>query len=113
MYFTNQLRPKLISGLIGFVLPLGQMALAQTHSNSATELVISLPYLSQLEGYQRYSPSKIETWRKSNQIVEQIGGWRSYAKEGTPIPASSTDANHQEHQMHHEMPMNHDQGGQR
>ena len=113
MYFTNQPWPKLKLALIGFVLLSTQMAQAQTPSNSATEQAISLPYQSQLEGYQRYTPSKIETWRKSNQTVEQIGGWKAYAKEGASTPASSTDAGHQQHQMHHAMPMNHEHGGQR
>lgn len=81
MYFTNQPWPKLKSALIGFVLLSGQVAQAQTPPSSATEQAISLPYQSQLEKYQRYTESKIETWRQSNQTVEQIGGWKAYAHE--------------------------------
>ncbi len=113
MHFTNKPWPQFKWALIGYVLLSSQLAQSQTPSNAATDQEIRLPYQSQLEGYQRYSSSKIETWKKSNQTVEQIGGWKAYAKEGVSTPSSSNDAGHTQHQMHHEMPMKHEHGGQR
>lgn len=113
MHFKNKPWPKFKWALIGYVLLSSQLAQSQTPSNAATDQEIRLPYQSQLEGYQRYSSSKIETWKKSNQTVEQIGGWKAYAKEGVTTPASSNEVQHQQHQMHHQMPMKHEHGGQR
>lgn len=85
MYFTNKPLPVLKWVWVGFALLPGQMAQAQTPADStnasAPEQTIHLPYQSQLEGYQRYIASKIQTWRQSNQTVEDIGGWKAYAKE--------------------------------
>mgnify|MGYP006287468719 CR=1 FL=1 len=113
MHFTNKPWPELKWALMGYVLLTSQMAQSQTPLNAATDQEIRLPYKSQLEGYQRYTSSKIETWRKSNQTVEQIGGWKAYAKEGVTTPASSNEAQPQQHQIHHEMGMKHEHGGQR
>jgi hypothetical protein len=113
MHFTNKPWRELKWALMGYVLLTSQMAQSQTPLNAATDQEIRLPYQSQLEGYQRYTSSKIETWRKSNQTVEQIGGWKAYAKDGVTTPTSSNEAQPQQHQMHHEMGMKHEHGGQR
>ncbi len=113
MHFTNKPWRELKWALMGYVLLTSQMAQSQTTLNSASYHVFRLPYPSQLEKYQRYTSSKIETWRKSNQTVEQIGGWKAYAKDGVTTPTSSNEAQPQQHQMHHEMGMKHEHGGQR
>lgn len=43
---------------------------------------ISAPnYLSPLRGYNVYATTESIDWRKANQTVEAIGGWRTYARE--------------------------------
>jgi hypothetical protein len=44
---------------------------------------VELVYQSSFQNYQRYSASTIQTWKKSNETVKDIGGWRAYAKEIT------------------------------
>lgn len=60
-----------------FALPLLCMALP-AHSETAAQ---TLEYQSAFEGYQAYSDPEIQNWPKANQLVEEIGGWRVYARE--------------------------------
>ena len=39
------------------------------------------PYRSAFEGYQPYTEEKITNWKAANDTVDQIGGWREYAKQ--------------------------------
>lgn len=48
---------------------------------NAEQAVQELDYQSAFEGYQAYSDSEIQNWPKVNQLVEEIGGWRVYARE--------------------------------
>lgn len=56
--------------LFAFALPLQAETAAQV-----------LEYKSAFEGYKSYSDSEIQNWPKSNQLVDEIGGWRVYARE--------------------------------
>lgn len=58
-------------------LPLLCMALP-AHSETAAQ---TLEYQSAFEGYQAYSDPEIQNWPKANELVEEIGGWRVYARE--------------------------------
>lgn len=40
-----------------------------------------LEYQSAFEGYRPYNDPEIQNWPKVNQLVEEIGGWRVYARE--------------------------------
>ncbi|MCE2744282.1 MAG: hypothetical protein LW710_00055 [Burkholderiales bacterium] len=40
-----------------------------------------LEYKSAFEGYKGYSDPEIQNWPKANQLVDEIGGWRVYARE--------------------------------
>ena len=48
---------------------------------SKAEKLIELVYQSSFQNYQRYSASDIQAWKKTNDTVKDIGGWREYAKE--------------------------------
>lgn len=48
---------------------------------NAEQAVQELEYQSAFEGYQAYSDSEIQNWPKANQLVDEIGGWRVYARE--------------------------------
>ena len=60
-----------------FVLLLSALALP-AHAEPAVQV---LEYQSAFEGYQAYSDSEIQNWPKANELVEEIGGWRVYARE--------------------------------
>ena len=47
-------------------------------------------YKSSFTDYVPYSEQSIESWHKANARVEQIGGWRAYAKEAHGSHFSST-----------------------
>lgn len=47
-------------------------------------------YKSSFNDYVPYSEQSIESWRKANERVEQIGGWRAYAREAHDSQSSST-----------------------
>jgi hypothetical protein len=46
-----------------------------------------LEYQSAFEGYQAYSDAEIQNWPEANQLVDEIGGWRVYAREPYEKPA--------------------------
>ncbi|TWO70046.1 hypothetical protein FN976_17045 [Caenimonas sedimenti] len=51
------------------------------------------PYRSAFEGYRPFEAIEIQDWRKSNDTVREIGGWRAYAREihgGTQSQPQST-----------------------
>lgn len=60
-----------------FALLLSALALP-AHAESAVQ---ALEYRSAFEGYKAYSDSEIQNWPKANELVEEIGGWRVYARE--------------------------------
>lgn len=52
----------------------------------------SSPYNSAFEGYRPFSPAELGDWRKANETVRDVGGWRAYAREmrgGAESPAAS------------------------
>ncbi len=57
------------------------LLLAFAFPANAEQAVQELEYRSAFEGYQAYSDSEIQNWPKANQLVDEIGGWRVYARE--------------------------------
>ncbi len=56
-------------------------------------LLTTLQYSSPIKAYQGYEDQPVQSWRKANDRVGQIGGWRAYAKEArTEAPAPTKDA---------------------
>lgn len=41
----------------------------------------ALTYSSAFEGYRPFEAGEVQDWRKSNDTVREIGGWRAYARE--------------------------------
>lgn len=86
-----------------FALPWLVLALP-SHAQSAAQ---ELEYQSAFEGYQAYSDAEIQNWPKVNQLVDEIGGWRVYAREpyekSADKPADSKEAAKQ--------PTHHNHGG--
>jgi hypothetical protein len=39
------------------------------------------PYRSAFEGYRPFESGEVQDWRKSNDTVRDIGGWRAYGRE--------------------------------
>ena len=66
---------------------------------------VNLHYQSPLAGYQCYADSSIQSWQESNRTVQDIGGWKSYAKEAPSSPATPAET-----AAKHPMPMGHSHG---
>ena len=56
---------------------------ATPDSTSAAPSSVTLGYRSAFTDYSAYSEPPIVSWREANDKVEQIGGWRAYAKEAS------------------------------
>ncbi|CAM3785233.1 hypothetical protein [Polynucleobacter brandtiae] len=57
-------------------------------ASSTKTLPINPPqYSSAFNGYQSYLEQKITPWNQANAVVENIGGWRAYARESTKLEA--------------------------
>ena len=41
-----------------------------------------LAYRSAFDGYRGFTDQPVESWRKANDDVGRIGGWKAYAREG-------------------------------
>jgi hypothetical protein len=65
------------------------LLLASALPAHAEQAVQELEYRSVFEGYQAYADPEIQNWPKANQLVEEIGGWRVYARE--PYENSAKD----------------------
>lgn len=55
-------------------------------------------YRSAFEDYRSFAAGEVQDWRKSNDVVREIGGWRAYAREiqqgapGSAAPAQDDKA---------------------
>ena len=55
-------------------------------------------YSSAFEGYRPFAADEVGDWRKANETVREIGGWRAYAREiqggaqGTPQPGGAAQS---------------------
>lgn len=85
---------------MNFHYPLALVSLALAMPAHAEQAVQNLEYRSAFEGYQSYADPEIQSWQKANQLVDEIGGWRVYAREpfedkekdkAKNRPASSTE----------------------
>lgn len=60
---------------------LSALLLALALPAHAEQAATELEYKSVFEGYRAYSDPEIQNWPKVNELVEEIGGWRVYARE--------------------------------
>jgi hypothetical protein len=66
---------------------------------AASEPAFTVQYQSPLKGYQGYKDTRPVPWPQANQTVQEIGGWKAYAKEAS--------------QAKHQHPMGQPHGGAR
>jgi hypothetical protein len=67
--------------LLGLLaLPAGAWAMPPNPLDAAAP-ASALSYQSPLEHYQGWREQPLERWREANELVGQIGGWRTYALE--------------------------------
>jgi len=90
-------RPPLIRIVLPWTLVLfAGVSSAQAQTDTATPkpaLLTTLQYSSPIRAYQGYEDQPVQSWRKANDRVGQIGGWRAYAKEArTEVPAPTKDS---------------------
>ena len=57
-------------------------------------VVPALVYGSSLSRYQAFTAADVASWRETNEVVRQRGGWRAYAREAQEpaAPPSATPA---------------------
>ena len=67
---------------------------------SNAEKPLELVYESSFKNYQRYSASDIEAWKQANGTVNDIGGWREYAKEIAQDPDTKPSSANPSHGAH-------------
>lgn len=90
---------------------LGAAAGAQAQNRppaNAPAVAASPPaWRSAFYGYQPFSEEKTLSWRQANDTVQDIGGWRAYAREAAqPASAAASgskpdgSAAHRAHRMH-------------
>ena len=58
------------------------VALAQQASAPAAAEGAGLAYRSAFDGYRGFTDQPVGSWRKANDDVGRIGGWKAYAREG-------------------------------
>ena len=54
---------------------------SESSQNTVTPEVTVVQYRSAFSDYVPYSEQEIVSWRQANDLVGEIGGWRTYAKE--------------------------------
>jgi len=64
---------------------------SKASSNAATTSASRPPivYRSAFDGYQSDKELKAESWKRANDTVHTIGGWRSYARESATAPTEA------------------------
>lgn len=79
--------------LSGAAMAASLAAAAQTAAPSPAAKPVAGAYHSAFEGYRPFVAEEVGDWRKANDTVRDIGGWRAYAREiqgATPArPAAS------------------------
>ena len=56
------------------------------HAQNPTQTSSVVRYQSPIAHYQPYRDMAVQPWAQSNQTVQEVGGWRAYAKEAKERP---------------------------
>jgi hypothetical protein len=86
------------SPLVALCLLVGTTSQAQPQPSQkadpldAKASVPRVEYTGSLARYKRYSEEPVGSWRKANETVNTIGGWRSYAREAAAAAATAASA---------------------
>ncbi len=78
--------------------------MASPTTTSAPLLTKPLLYPSAFGNYQPYADQPVQDWRKANATVNDVGGWRAYAKEiaeGVQSESADGQAATNPHAGHH------------
>jgi hypothetical protein len=75
----------------------GLLAVPAARATDAPEGVHALR--QPLANYQRWRDEPVADWRRANDRVGEIGGWRTYLREAAP-PAADADDGHAAHGPH-------------
>lgn len=76
-----------------------QVAASVPVSKAVVKINPIFEYPSVFTGYSFFKDQAPASWQKSNQTVQQIGGWRAYAKEVHTPEALSPSSSHQHHKV--------------
>jgi len=74
---------------------LAAMPAAQAAEAAASPPAVATPF----EHYQRWRDEPLQDWRKANDRVGEIGGWRTYLRESQQA-GNGPDQNGSEHHAH-------------
>lgn len=75
-----------------------QVSASASSSKTIIKINPVFEYSSVFSAYSSFNDQAIASWQKSNQIVQQIGGWRAYAKEAS-APERLAPSLHQHHKV--------------
>jgi hypothetical protein len=75
---------------LGVCAALAQPARGRADPLDAAASVPPARHDSALKSYRRFDEVQTAPWRQSNETVERIGGWRSYAREAAAPPAAAS-----------------------
>jgi hypothetical protein len=66
-------------------------AFAHAQSAAPASAPHGLPESQAFKSYRGFAVEPVSSWPAANKMVEQIGGWRTYAREAseTPVPAAA------------------------
>ena len=86
------------SSLVGAeTVPGLQVAASVPVSKAVVKINPIFEYPSVFTGYSFFKDQTPASWQKSNQTVQQIGGWRAYAKEVHTPESLAPSSSHQHH----------------
>jgi len=84
----------------GLMVP--SLAFSQMTEGDTAKVDYQLSYRSALSGYEAYKEQSVQPWKAANDKVDEIGGWRTYAKEmRQTVPTTGQDEPAQGHDAHH------------
>ena len=64
-------------------------AFAHAQSAAPVSAPLNLPEPQAFKSYRGFTVEPISSWPAANAMVEQIGGWRTYAREASETPVTA------------------------
>ena len=86
--------PVLLALTIGVVeaQPVARPAsIAASSPATASSAARGSTYRSAFEGYRSFAEQPLTPWREANDVVKNVGGWQTYAREGQGEPPAVAD----------------------
>lgn len=76
-----------------------QVSASASSSKTIIKINPVFEYSSVFSAYSSFNDQAIASWQKSNQIVQQIGGWRAYVKEASAPEVLAPSSLHQDYKV--------------